>query len=91
MENRLGLPIILWNNRAYGEIRDAMIAADIPTVGVDLYTPDFITIAQGFGCRALKAQSLEEVAEEVRQAFGRTQPTLIQIDTDGPLFAGSRS
>lgn len=91
VENRLGLPIILWNNRAYGEIRDAMIAADIPTVGVDLYTPDFITIAQGFGCRALKAQSLEEVAEEVRQAFGRTQPTLIQIDTDGPLFAGSRS
>jgi len=90
VENRLGLPIILWNNRAYGEIRDAMVAASIPTVGVDLYTPDFTTIAQGFGCRALKAQSLEEVAEEVRQSFGRAQPTLIQIDTDGPLFAGPR-
>lgn len=90
VENKLGLPIILWNNRAYGEIRDAMVAGGIPTVGVDLYTPDFTTIAQGFGCRALKAQSLEEVAEEVRLSFTRPQPTLIQIDTDGPLFAETR-
>jgi len=86
VENNLALPIIVWNNRAYGEIRDAMIAAGIPTVGVDLYTPDFIAIARGFGCHAVLVDDLGALGEEIRQAYQRSRPTVIQIDSDAPIF-----
>lgn len=87
VENRLSLPIIVWNNRAYGEIRDAMIASGIPTVGVDLYTPDFLTIARGFGCHAAQIESLEQLGDELRSAFRREKPTLLQIDSDAKMFS----
>ncbi|WP_084558952.1 thiamine pyrophosphate-dependent enzyme [Mesorhizobium sp. LNJC395A00] len=89
VENEVSLPIILWNNRAYGEIRDAMIASDIPTVGVDLYTPDFQMIATGFGCHAVQIESLEQLSRELKDAFKRNRPTLLQIDNDAAMFSGA--
>ena len=50
----LPVPILLWNNQGYGEIKTYMADRDIPQIGVDIYTPDFQTIARGFGCRALR-------------------------------------
>ena len=87
VENNLPLPIIIWNNRAYGEIRDAMIASGIPTVGVDLYTPDFLTIARGFGCHAEQIDSFEQLGRELRHAFLRKTPTVLQIDSDALMFS----
>ncbi|MER8479184.1 5-guanidino-2-oxopentanoate decarboxylase [Mesorhizobium sp. M1163] len=89
VENEVSLPMILWNNRAYGEIRDAMIASDIPTVGVDLYTPDFQMIATGFGCHAVQIESLEQLSRELKEAFKRNRPTLLQIDNDAAMFSGA--
>jgi len=87
VENNLSLPIIVWNNRAYGEIRDAMITSGIPTVGVDLYTPDFITIARGFGCHAVEITDLKQLADELRSALSLDKPTILQIDSDAPMFS----
>ena len=47
VELRLPVPILLWNNQGYGEIKAYMQARNIPTIGVDIYTPDFGTIAWG--------------------------------------------
>lgn len=88
VENEICLPIVVWNNRAYGEIRDAMVASGIPTVGVDLYTPDFLMIAEGFGCSAVRIESMAQLAEELRLALGRSKPTVIQIDNDSAMFEG---
>lgn len=86
VENNIGVPILLWNNHAYGEIRDAMKADNIPTVGVDLYTPDFQTIAKGFGCKAVKIRDLDALAPALTEAFGADVPTLIEIDiTEGGI------
>lgn len=89
VENSLPLPIIVWNNRAYGEIRDAMVASGIPTVGVDLYTPDFLMIARGFGCHAVQIENLEQLGDELRSAFSREKPTVLQIDSEAQMFRGS--
>ena len=86
VEAEAGFPVIVWNNRAYGEIRDAMVQAQIPTVGVDLYTPDFLMIAKGFGCAAARPETLADLATEVRAALRRKVPTVIVIDNDGPMF-----
>jgi len=88
VENNLALPIIVWNNRAYGEIRDAMIASGIPTVGVDLYTPDFLMIARGFGCHAVQIDDLEQLGDELRAAFARDKPTVLHIDSEAGMFSG---
>jgi acetolactate synthase I/II/III large subunit len=76
----LPVPILLWNNQGYGEIKTYMADRGIPEIGVDVYTPDFQTIARGFGCRAVRAESLAHLRDEVRRAAEADGPTVIEID-----------
>jgi acetolactate synthase-1/2/3 large subunit len=80
VELALPLPIIVWNNRGYGEIKRYMAERGIPEIGVDIYTPDFLAIARGFGCAAARAKSLDELAELLREANRRPGPTVVEID-----------
>ncbi len=75
----LALPILVWNNRGYGEIKQYMLARDIPTIGVDIYTPDFITIAGGYGCAATTVSTRDEFVEALRVAAAADGPQLIDI------------
>ncbi len=81
VEQRLGFPIILWNNQAYGEIRDSMVERDMSPIGVELYTPDLMKIARGFGCETVDCRSSSALANQLSLAFLRSVPTLIHIDT----------
>ncbi|MDH4873486.1 5-guanidino-2-oxopentanoate decarboxylase [Pseudomonas sp. BN515] len=76
-----GAPIIvlLWNNSGYGEIKRYMKNRDIPTIGVDIYTPDFQGLARAFGCNAEKAESLEHLAELLKTAAKADRPTVIEV------------
>jgi len=80
VELGLPVPILLWNNRGYGEIKEYMADRDIPQIGVDIYTPDFQTIARGFGCRALVAESYPHLQDALRAAAQADGPTVIEID-----------
>ena len=82
VENKISLPIIIWNNQAYGEIRDSMVAWGLPRVGVDLVAPDFCKIAEGFGCHSANPQSIEDVNRVISDALKRDLPTVIEIDAD---------
>ena len=79
VELGLPLPILLWNNRGYGEIRRYMTEREIPAIGVDIYTPDFIAIAGGYGCRALRADNAGELRTALAEAAGAAAPTLIEM------------
>jgi acetolactate synthase-1/2/3 large subunit len=79
VELNLAVPILVWNNNGYGEIKKYMVERDIPPVGVDIYTPDFIAIARGFGCAAKKVSSKTGFIEALRSASGASAPTLIDI------------
>jgi acetolactate synthase I/II/III large subunit len=72
--------VLLWNNSGYAEIKRYMVDRDIEPVGVDIYTPDFLTLARGFGCCAASADTPGQLANELKQAAGRRVPTLIEID-----------
>lgn len=80
VELGLPVPILIWNNRGYGEIKQYMADRDIPQIGVDIYTPDFQAIAKGFGCNALKAESFEHLKQALRKAVTADRPTVIEID-----------
>lgn len=79
VEQSLTIPIVLWNNEGYGEIRDYMREKQIPLVGVDLYTPDFVAIAQGFGCVAARANSMEHFQKLIIAALAYPGPSIIEI------------
>jgi len=72
--------VLLWNNRGYAEIKKYMVERDIEPIGVDIYTPDFLALARGFGCCAASAHTPAALANELKQAAARRVPTLIEID-----------
>jgi len=72
--------VLLWNNRGYAEIRKYMVERDIEPIGVDIYTPDFLALARGFGCCVATAETPALLANELKQAAARRVPTLIEID-----------
>ena len=45
----IALPIVVYDNSGYGEIRDAMDESGIPNLGTDISTHDLPAIARGFG------------------------------------------
>jgi acetolactate synthase-1/2/3 large subunit len=85
VELGLPLPILLWNNRGYGEIKRYMAERGIPQIGVDIYTPDFLTIARGFGCRAERAGSLKQLRWLLQRSQQEAGPTLIEVDEEAAL------
>lgn len=79
VEAGAGLAVIVWNNQGYGEIRDYMVARDLPLIGVDLYTPDIVAVARGLGCHAERPASLARLLELVAGAADSDRPTVIEL------------
>jgi acetolactate synthase-1/2/3 large subunit len=74
--------VLLWNNEGYGEIKNYMVERQIKPIGVDIFTPDFLTIARGFGCVALRPESDAALTTALRDAAGRRIPTVIELRAD---------
>jgi len=80
--------ILVWNNRAYGEIRTYMVEHDIAPIGVELYTPDLVGIARAYGCFADRARDHAHLAELLTEARGQNRPSLIEVVAEGPFVSG---
>lgn len=72
--------ILLWNNFGYAEIKRYMQNSNIPLIGVDIYTPDLLTAARGFGCHAERATGFEHLRELLNTAACAKHPTVIEVD-----------
>jgi 5-guanidino-2-oxopentanoate decarboxylase len=88
VEERLPLPIIVWNNDALKEIVDQMDKRQIPRIGVEPKSPDFPGFAQSLGCHAIRASSAQHLEQSVRNALTAAGPTLIEVRQDSPWLAG---
>jgi len=80
VEAQLPVVVLLWNNQGYGEIKKYMLRHAVATIGVDLYTPDFVAIASGFGCHAERAADPAQLRAALLASRGRRVPSLIEID-----------
>ncbi|MBP6862747.1 MAG: 5-guanidino-2-oxopentanoate decarboxylase [Neisseriaceae bacterium] len=80
VEEGLPLVVLLWNNQGYQEIKRYMLKHEIEPVGVDIYTPDFLAIATGYGCAATELGELAELPNIMAAALARSQPTVVLID-----------
>ncbi len=71
----------------YGEIKRYMQNSNIPLIGVDIYTPDFLALARGFGCHAERASSFEHLRALLQTAARAERPTLIELLEDAGFMA----
>ncbi|TLY72195.1 MAG: hypothetical protein E6K46_04240 [Gammaproteobacteria bacterium] len=87
-EERLALPVIVWNNDALMAIADGMDERQIPRIGVEPRSPDFVRLAESLGCHAVRAASAEQLAQSLRDALVADRPTLIEVRQDSPWLRG---
>ena len=80
------LIVLCWNNSGFGEIKSSMIRRDVAPIGVDLHTPDFVSIAEAYGLNAVALSDSNELQTLLRDAIKSGKPTLIEIDE--ALFLG---
>jgi thiamine pyrophosphate-dependent acetolactate synthase large subunit-like protein len=83
-EERIALPVIVWNNDALKAIADGMDERRIPRIGVEPKSPDFVGLAESLGCRGTRAASAQHLAQSLREALAADRPTLIEVREDSP-------
>ncbi|MCL4108924.1 UNVERIFIED_CONTAM: hypothetical protein GTU68_008119 [Idotea baltica] len=70
---------LIWNNNGYGEIKRFMQDGNIPQIGVDIYTPDFLGLGKAFGCEVSRVTSLDELKLQLAAASERQTPSVIEV------------
>ncbi|CAH0290566.1 putative 2-ketoarginine decarboxylase AruI [Stenotrophomonas lactitubi] len=87
VEQKLPMAIILWNNDSLAQIRDGMVSRNIPTIGVNQHNPDFLKLAEAYGCLTASPDSIESLKQAVRDAHAATLPTVIEIRESAPFLS----
>lgn len=82
VELNLCLPIIIWDNGKLGEIEDGMIRAQIAPNAVIQKNPDFVKLAEAYGCATAAPKSLADLKAAVTKALGADGPTVIHVTSD---------
>jgi 5-guanidino-2-oxopentanoate decarboxylase len=82
----LPLPILIWNNDAFGQIAQNMRDVGIPEIAVKQKNPDFQTLAAAYGIRAVRPDSLKGIEAALREAFAAKGPTLIEVREDSAFL-----
>jgi thiamine pyrophosphate-dependent acetolactate synthase large subunit-like protein len=76
----MNLPIVIWNNHSFGAIRATRSAAYGRSVDDDLLNPDFVRLAEAYGCHGVRVTDPAGFSVELSAALVRSGPTLIEID-----------
>ena len=74
-------------NKEYSILKAFALLEKAPGVpGMDLPDLDIVSIATGFGCRAVHADTTEHLAEQFATALTAQGPTVIVVQTQ-PMMA----
>ncbi len=83
---KLPVVFVICNNSSYSILKTGAKSMGLPAaldgrfIGMDIHEPsiDFVLLAQSMGVAAHRAETVEEVERQVRAAFARNEPTLIE-------------
>ncbi|NUT37777.1 MAG: 5-guanidino-2-oxopentanoate decarboxylase [Hamadaea sp.] len=77
------LPVVVFVNGGYGEIRAEMRDAGIAPIGVDLPVPDLIGLATALGGAGYAVRTPDELTRLVKASLEHPGPTLLVIEEEG--------
>jgi benzoylformate decarboxylase len=82
-QHRLPVTFVILNNAGYGAVKSLgarMGIAHMP--GSDVPGVDFLDIARGFGCLALRVERAADLVPALQQAYASDQPWVIDVRMD---------
>ena len=88
VEERLALPVIVWNNDALQEIVEQMDSRQIPRIGVEPRSPNFVGLAESLGCHAVRAASADHLTQIAAGSVGRRPSDPDRNSRGQPLAEG---
>jgi acetolactate synthase-1/2/3 large subunit len=74
---KLPVILLLHDNKGYGEIKTYMVSQNIPPLGVDLYTPDFVAIGKAYGWHAERVGDLDGLKAALLAGAASAEPVMI--------------
>ena len=75
--------VVLLEDAHYGLIKWKQDVAFHQSSHTELDNPDFVTLAESFGCYAKKISKTEEFSDELREAKNRkSQPSVLIVPVD---------
>lgn len=79
----ISLPVIVWNDCGYGEIRRNQISRHPDrTIAVDHKGLDYTALAKAYGIKGETVYSLDDLSSVLARAFWERGPTLIEIKVE---------
>lgn len=79
VEAEISVAVLIWNNERYEMIAQNFVAAGMAPIACDIYTPDFLAIAAGYGCPAYRAHNLEQLHDLLVASQAVRVPTIIEL------------
>ncbi|MFJ9808903.1 thiamine pyrophosphate-binding protein [Streptomyces sp. NPDC101158] len=80
----LPLPVVVFDNGGYGEIREEMAARGDAATGVDLPAVDLPGLARAYGGRGVVVGSPAELAAALAEALVTPGPTIVTVPEESP-------
>ncbi len=81
VQEKLSIPIVIWNDRGYGEIRrEEEIRHPGRRIAVDNLGPDFIALARSYGAAGERVSDIDLLHRKLEEAMHREGPTVLEIE-----------
>jgi benzoylformate decarboxylase len=93
-QRKLPLTVVVINNAGYGAMRSFSQVMQVRNVpGLDLPGIDFVRIAQGFGCDAVRVAKSSELGPALKRGLAHDGVSLIEVMVDSavPLLYAQKS
>jgi benzoylformate decarboxylase len=93
-QRKLPLTVVVINNAGYGAMRSFSQVMQVRNVpGLDLPGIDFVKIAQGMGCDAVRVAKLSELAAALKRGLAHDGVSLIEVVVDSavPMLYAQKS
>ncbi len=78
-EHRLSLPVVIWNDRSFGEIHRLMRERGFEPYATDLHVPDLAALAASYGAEWVRTDEPDDLAGAVERALQTEGPTLVEV------------
>lgn len=79
-QHNLPIVFVIPRNSEYAILKSFAVLEETPGVpGLDIPNLDIVALGKGYGCAAIKAETIEQVKQACKDAFSRKGPTVIEV------------